>query len=336
MTWDQFTAHHPAGNILQTCRWGRLKTEFGWSSEVVREQVGGALILYKNLPLKLGKIAYIPRGPVVDWQDTTAVHSVLASVEQAARSNKAWALWVEPEVLRAVSPGELLQLEGYHRWNRTIQPPSTIIVDISVEEAIILGRMKSKTRYNIRLAERKGVQIRHGSLDNLDAFYALMQETGQRDKFGIHSKAYYQRLLEIFSPDGQAKLIFATVDGTPTAAVIIMALGTKAWYIAGASSNKHRNLMPTYAVQWAAMQWAKARGCHTYDLWGVPDADEPTLESEFTQRSDGLWGVYRFKRGFGGDLVRYTGMWQKSLHPFYKVGMRFYQTALNLRSSGGN
>lgn len=324
--WDQVVAGHPAGNILQTSLWGRLKEDFGWSWEIVRSNTsaGGALVLYKSLPLRLGSIAYVPRGPMVDWQDADAIDAVLAAIEIAVRRRKAWAIWVEPEALRNSGVSDALIRKGYHRGTRTIQPSSTIIVDISVDDEQILARMKSKTRYNIRLANRKGVQVRQGGLKDIDIFYALMQDTGARDKFGIHSKRYYQRFMELFLPAGQAGMTIAMVEGEPTAALLLLALGTKAWYIAGASSNKHRKLMPTYAAQWAAIRWAKARGCNDYDLWGVPDADEETLEDQFAERSDGLWGVYRFKRGFGGELVRYTGLWEKALHPIYPLGTRIY------------
>ena len=328
-TWDQIVAGHPAGNILQTSLWGRLKADFGWSWEIVTcdastPAVGGALVLDKLLPLRLGRISYIPRGPLVDWNDTHAIETILAAIEIASRKRKVWAVWLEPEALWNFDAAEVLKENGYHRSTRTIQPSSTIVVDISGDEDTILERMKSKTRYNIRLALRKGVQVREGGLGDLDTFYALMQVTSERDKFGIHSKRYYQRLLELFLPVGQAGLIFAFVEGEPTAALLVLTLGAKAWYIAGASSNKHRKLMPTYAAQWAAIRWAKAHGCYVYDLWGVPDADAETLEAQFTERSDGLWGVYRFKRGFGGELIRYTGLWEKALHPLYPLGTKLY------------
>ncbi len=327
--WDQIVAAHPAGTILQTSLWGRLKAEFGWSWEIIDQTPsttvnGGALILYKSLPLKMGSIAYVPRGPLVNWGNVEEIEATLLAIETAARRKRAWAVWIEPEIPKKFNASETLLKNGYKHSARTIQPPSTIVIDISGDEDEILARMKSKTRYNIRLAERKGVTVREGGLDDLDTFYTLMQETGERDNFGIHTKRYYQRLLELFTPVGQAGLIFAMVGDKPSAALLLLALGHSAWYIAGASSNQYRQLMPTYAAQWAAIHWAKAQGCLTYDLWGVPDAEEDILEAQFSERSDGLWGVYRFKRGFGGKLVRYTGLWEKALHPLYRLGTLLY------------
>jgi len=109
-------------------------------------------------------------------------------------------------------------------------------------------------------------------------------------------------------------LLVAEYQGEPLAALMVFARGRRAWYFYGASTGKHRNKMPTYLLQWEAIRWAKARGCTEYDLWGVPDADGETLEAQFTQRRDGLWGVYRFKRGFGGVLRR-APVWDRVYRP---------------------
>lgn len=329
--WDAFVARQPAGSLLQTSRWGLLKAEFGWGWGVAALNnplpLAGASVLYKRLPLRLGSIAYVPRGPVVDWADAALTQSALALLERAARQRRAWALWIEPE--RFDSPEAQAQLRelGFRPSARTIQPPRTILVDISGSEDEVLARMKQKTRYNIRLAGRKGVTVREATLADTPTFYALMQETGQRDAFGVHSEAYYRRALELLAPAGQGALFLAEVAGGPVAGLMVFALGERAWYFYGASSERHREKMPPYALQWEAIRWAKARGCTTYDLWGIPDADEATLEAQFETRSDGLWGVYRFKRGFGGQVVRYVGLWEKPLHPLYPLGARIGRAA---------
>jgi lipid II:glycine glycyltransferase (peptidoglycan interpeptide bridge formation enzyme) len=151
--------------------------------------------------------------------------------------------------------------------------------------------------------------VRAGDENDLDTFYQLMETTGQRDGFGVHSQAYYQAAHQLFAPAGRSRLLLAEFEGQLLAGLVVFAFGDTAIYMYGASSDAHRNRMPTYLLQWEAMLWAKEQGCRVYDLWGVPDEDEATLEDEFTQRSDGLWGVYRFKRGFGGRLVRRIGAW---------------------------
>ncbi len=328
-TWDAFVAAHPSGSLLQTSRWGKLKDEFGWDYEIVTREdeaglVGGALVLYKSLPLSLGTLAYVPRGPVVNWDDPDAVALVMEVVEATVRQRRAWACWIEPEAFATSVRSDKLVGMGYRESEQTIQPPSTILVDLSASEDDIMMRMKSKTRYNIRYAGRKGVEVRHGTLDDLRKFYNLLETTSERNEFGIHERAYYRRAMELFGPDDSIALLIAEVEEDPVAAILVFAVGDESWYIAGASSNRHRRKMPTYALQWEAMRWAKSRGCRVYDLWGIPDADEETLEAEFTERSDGLWGVYRFKRGFGGEVVRYLGMWEKSLHPLYPLARKLY------------
>jgi lipid II:glycine glycyltransferase (peptidoglycan interpeptide bridge formation enzyme) len=189
--------------------------------------------------------------------------------------------------------------------------------------------MKQKTRYNIRLADRKGVTVQPWT--DLRAFAAMTLETAERDQFGAHSHAYFQRAYDIFRPSAGCEIFVAEVEGEPVAAMMVFARGQRAWYFYGASLSIHREKMPTYLLQWEAMRWAKARGCTSYDLWGIPDADEKTLEDQFTSRSDGLWGVYRFKRGFGGQILRSIGAWDLPYNPLLSW---VYQLALRLRGQG--
>jgi lipid II:glycine glycyltransferase (peptidoglycan interpeptide bridge formation enzyme) len=186
--------------------------------------------------------------------------------------------------------------------------------------------MKQKTRYNIRLAEKKGVTVRQGGPDDLPLFTRLMQITGERDAFGIHEPRYYRTAYNLFAPTDEVALFIAEYEGKPLAGLMAFAVGQTAAYLYGASSNEERQRMPTYAVQCAAIQWAKEKGCHWYDLWGVPDAPEDELEANFNDRSDGLWGVYRFKRGFGGKLRRTVGAADR---PYNSLVYRLYQWRRN-------
>ncbi len=334
-TWDAFVREHPRGDVLQTARWGELKGAFGWDWEIValgarRHPTAGALVLYRTLPLRLGTIAYVPRGPVVDWDDADAVAALTSALEDTARRRHAWALWMEPNLRDTAEARQQLRRVGLREGDRTVQPPRTIRVDLTASEDEILMRMKSKTRYNIRYAKRKGVTVRPGDVDDADVYYNLMETTAERNEFGIHSRAYYREALRCFLPADEVALFIAEVEAEPVAAIIVFALGDTAYYFYGASSNRHRKKMPTYALQWAAMRWAKAKGCTVYDLWGIPDYDEETLEDQFMERNDGLWGVYRFKRGFGGEVVRYVGLWEKALHPLYPAARWIRKTMIDL------
>ena len=203
-----------------------------------------------------------------------------------------------------------------------IQPPRTIIIDTRGSEEEILARMKQKTRYNIRLAQKKGVTVR--AWNDIESFHKMMLVTGGRDSFGIHSLEYYRRAYELFHPAGMCELLVAEYEGKPLAALMVFGRGRRAWYFYGASTDEERNRMPTYLLQWEAIKWAKARGCEEYDLWGVPDEDEATLEANFETRRDGLWGVYRFKRGFGGELKRAVQAMDRVYNPLlYWAYLRF-------------
>mgnify|MGYP000579250064 CR=1 FL=1 len=316
--WDAFVEAR-GGHLLQTSRWGMLKRAFGWRDQIValadRGQIAaGGLLLTRRLPLIGGAVCYIPRGPIVDWEDEKAVSALMAALDAAARENHAILLKLEPDERDTTEIRERLSNLGFRESAHTIQPPRTIRVDISGTEDDILARMTQTTRRKVRTGAKKGIAVRRGGAGDLDSFNALMAITGGRNRFGVHSAAYYRRAYELFAPD-HAALIVAAYQGKDLAALMAFALGKMAWYFYGASSSEERERMPTYAIQWEAIRWARERGCTTYDLWGIPDADEATLEAGFQQRSDGLWGVYGFKRGFGGEVVRSVGAWDRVYKP---------------------
>lgn len=270
-------------------------------------------------------IGYIPKGPVgKNWDP------LWPEVDKICKQNRAIFVKAEPdlfelpEVDEKIDPGiptaARVVLQGFRQSTQAIQPRRTLVVDLTGSEDDVLDRMKQKTRYNIRLAQKKGI-VAHTTAD-LEGFHRLMQMTGERDRFGVHSLDYYRKAYEIFHPRGECELLVAEYEGTPLAGLMAFTRGKRAWYFYGASSSDHRDRMPTYLLQWEAMRWARSRGCTSYDLWGVPDAGEDTLEAGFTERSGGLWGVYRFKRGFGGTLLRSMGAWDRV---YRSVAYYFYQ-----------
>jgi peptidoglycan pentaglycine glycine transferase (the first glycine) len=325
--WDRFVEAHPNGHILQTSGWGLLKGGFGWEPRrvAVRAEgqiMAGAQVLFRRLPGGW-KLAYVPKGPVVDLARPDLVRILLDGVHEVCRAERAFALKIEPDLPASAALSQRMATLGFVPSVHSIQPRRTILVDLEKGEDEILMRMKSKTRYNIRLAGRKGVQVYPGGQQEVETLNRLMAVTGERNEFGVHSAAYYARAYESLGPGDRARLWLADYQDQPLAAVFACACGHKSWYMYGASSNQHRELMAPYAVQWAAMQWAKRRGCSTYDLWGIPDYEEPTLEAQFAERSDGLWGVYRHKRGYGGEIVRYAGafdyVYLRSLYGLYQL-----------------
>ncbi len=299
--WDEFLAEFPNVHILQTARWGQLKRKFGWEVARIREGSTGVQILFRRIYILT--IAYVPKGPVGDdW------NQLLPSIHKECKKRRAILLAIEPDTWE-IGENQTIQsilrqknLVGFRSCDQTIQPRRTIVVDLNRNDDQIISAMKQKTRYNIHLAERKGVQVRISS--DLAAFNKMMQVTGNRDNFSVHHANYYETAFRLFEPQGKCALLIAYYNNEPLAGLLIFRQGSRAWYFYGASSDQHREFMPAYLLQWEAIKWAKTRGCHSYDLWGVPDQDESSLEANFMNNSDGLWGVYRFKRGFGGELKR--------------------------------
>lgn len=308
--WQEFYNRFPEAHMLQSAAWGSLKAEFGWDVSWVAAGDAGAQVLFRRLPLGF-TVAYIPKGPLGE-----AGVGFWEAVRAACKARRAVFLKVEPDAWEGAGPD--LSEFGFQPSAHSIQPRRTVTVDITGEEDEILGRMKQKTRYNVRLAGRKEVVVRPSA--DVSEFSQMMDITGARDAFGVHTEAYYQRAYDLFYPAGMCELLIAEYEEEPLAGLMAFGRGERAWYLYGASTNQHRNRMPTYAIQWEAIRWAREKGCTSYDLWGVPDVDQEALEAQFAERHDGLWGVYRFKRGFGGTLMRSAQPWDMVFKPIlYKV-----------------
>ncbi|MBI4497695.1 MAG: peptidoglycan bridge formation glycyltransferase FemA/FemB family protein [Chloroflexi bacterium] len=320
--WDEFIASAPDGHLLQSYRWGEFKARYGWLPEclLVRAEGGtaAAQVLWRRTPL--GAVAYLPRGPVAQPAGHEgATRALLAAVHRRARARGALFLKVEPN---SNDPAPL-PLLGFRPSAQTVQPCATLMVDLAADLETISSRQHSKTRYNIRLAAKKGVRVRRGDHQDVPTFYRLMEETSRRDGFAVHTQAYYRDVLEVLGD--QAELLLAEHEGEVLAGIIVGTFQREAIYLYGASTAHKRNLMPTYLVQWEAMRRAHEAGCVRYDLWGVPadlaavaeagsEGDEALPALREHQRGD-LWGVYRFKRGFGGKLVGYCGAYDYVYHP---------------------
>jgi peptidoglycan pentaglycine glycine transferase (the first glycine) len=305
--WEAYLRQKPNPHLLQTPEWGSLKSAFGWEPIRVIADGLGVQILVRRITFGL-TLAYIPK-PCLASQVEAYSQALWVEVDAACRRRGAIFCLVEPDQwdqADQAEPGSTGPMPADPRvkfvLGRGIQPRRTMVVDLGAPEDQILARMKPKCRYNIRLAEKKGVSVE--PWDDLDEFHRMMEQTGSRDAFGVHSRQYYRRAFDEFHPQGDCELLVARHARRPLAALMVFARGNRAWYLYGGSTDLERERMPNYLLQWEAMRWARRRGCTEYDLWGVPDADLESLESEFAKRSDGLWGVYRFKRGFGGELRR--------------------------------
>ncbi len=309
--WDTEVLALPQPHVLQSWSWGETKAQTGWRANRLlwtehpgKDGAAAAMLVRRLHPRLPIAVAYIPKGPLLDWSDAPLVEAVLAGVEAAARRAGAFFVKIDPDVRadapdgRAVSAA--LMRRGWRPSGEQIQFRNTMVSDLAQAEDGLLAAMKPKWRYNIRLAERRGVTVRDGAAADLPAFYAMYRETGERDGFLVRPFEYYRAIWERFLAEGLAHVLLAEVAGAPIAGMILFRFGPTAWYFYGASTAQARDLMPNHALQWAAMRWAKAAGCTRYDWWGAPDA---------LDESDPMWGVYRFKQGFGGEFVPHIGAW---------------------------
>lgn len=314
--WNAFIAASPYGHTLQSWEWGEVKKQTG--QEAIRLALldgdtiqAAAQVLLRPLPYGLGKLAYVPKGPVLDYGDPDLLRSMVGALTQLAAQEQVIALKIEPEVTEPSPAAQQLLSIGL-RPAPPVQMRSTIWVELTASDDEMLARQKQKTRYNIRLATRKGVTVTAGSLADVDAWYDIFRVTADRDRFGIHERDYYRLVLKILGPEDTARLLLAWHDGDLLAGIVVFCFGHEAQYMYGASGNAKRNLMAPYLLQWEGMRWAKSKGATIYDLWGIPDR---------LDESEELWGVYRHKRGYGGEIVRYLGAYDIVRSPLQHLAL---------------
>jgi peptidoglycan pentaglycine glycine transferase (the first glycine) len=350
--WNKIIANLPAPHLLQTWEWAQLKSRYGWQPwpviwrDVNREVEAAALVLQRSLPVRgfasRLQLHYVPKGPLLDWRDTVVVRRVLDDLGRLTRHQNGIFIKIDPDVVLGTgipgSPDEKNYRTGHdlrkellgRGWRLSpeqVQFQNTVMIDLNPDEETLLAQMKQKTRYNIHLAERKGVRVRMGGPQDLELLYRMYAETSVRDRFVIRPQEYYQDLWRTFLKAGQAQALIAEVEGEPVSALWLFLFERRAWYLFGMSTEAHRDKMPNYLLQWEAIRRAKAAGCAVYDLWGAPD--------EFDE-SDPLWGVYRFKDGLGGQVVRHIGAYDLPVRPtLYAIYTRLLPRLLNLMRKRG-
>jgi lipid II:glycine glycyltransferase (peptidoglycan interpeptide bridge formation enzyme) len=349
--WNELIRSLPQAHLLQTSQWADLKARYGWTPSYLiweESQDGWQMRVYQDADIQAGKpvaaglilereafpglrVLYLPKGPLMaDWSNQALSEKVLDDLAGYARGRGALQIKIDPDLelghgvpgedgFQAYGVGEvtqdLLRRKGWEFSREQIQFRNTVLVDLQENEEQILARMKSKTRYNIRLAGRKGIQIRLGEVSDLPSLYRMYADTSRRAGFTIRGESYYLTLWRSFMEDGtgrgqdpQAQPIVAEYEGKLVSGAVIFKFGERSWYLHGMSLPEHSEKMAPHLIQWEAMRWAKNQGCVVYDMWGAPD--------QFDE-SDSLWGVYRFKRGFGGEVSLTLGAWDFPARPIY-------------------
>jgi len=355
--WNNLLSQLPNPHFLQTWEWAQVKGKYGWmpmpfvwyrqSSTVDGQPEAAAIILKRTVSfggLFHASVLYAPKGPLMDWENDSLRTRVLNDLQDFAKKQDAIFLKLDPDVVLATGEpnsadeivhngGQVMTSELKRRgWKYSadqIQFRNTVVIDLSASEDEMLARMKQKTRYNVRLAEKKGVTVRVGTQADLPMLYKMYAETSVRDGFVIRDEGYYQTVWQTFmsSSEPTCEPLIAEVNGEAVAAIFVFYFAGRAYYVYGMSKNIHREKMPTYLLQWEAMKRAKNHGCKTYDLWGAP---------EIFDESDSMWGVYRFKEGLGGQVLRTLGAWDYAPNSFfYKMYAEVMPRVLDVMRSRG-
>lgn len=323
--WNEIIHSFPQPHFLQTWEWGEIKEKYGWKKDFMvwkdehDNYQAAAMILTRSATFLRGllkvNICYIPRGPLFIDLNKNFRELVLNDLQIYARQHKAVFLKIDAEIITHTGmPGEqdekscsdgiafhdALINRGWKFSGDQVQFRNTVIIDLQKSEDELLAAMKQKTRYNIRLAQKRGVSMRIAKYKDFPLLYEMYLETSIRDNFIIRDRDYYLDVWKLFHERDMARGLLAEVDGETVAGLFLFYVGKRAWYFYGMSTDKHKEKMPNYLLQWEAMRLAKSKGCVSYDLWGAPD--------EFVE-SDRLWGVFRFKQGLGGIVQRTIGAW---------------------------
>lgn len=376
--WNSIIAKLPNPHFLQAYEWGQVKAKYGWTPlytvwdadgkwkvendpsllSTFHSPVAAALILKRQI-LRSGfaarlSILYSPKGPLLDWTNESLRNRVLNDLQLFAKKQGAIFLKMDPDVMLGTGVPESeedvidnggqavmseLKRRGWRYSSDQVQFKNTAQIDLNPAEEELLARMKPKTRYNIRLSEKKGVSLRVGTKKDFPLLYKMYAETSIRDGFVIRDEGYYKTVWELFMTGEPSKIenrkssmplaepLIAEVNNEPVAAIFVFYFAGRAYYVYGMSRDIHREKMPAYLLQWEAMKRAKAKGFNVYDLWGAPDVFD---------ESDSMWGVYRFKEGLGGKVIRTLGAWDFAPNPvWYKLYSEIIPRLLDVMRSRG-
>ncbi len=334
--WNDFVASSAHSSILQSYAWGIVKSG-AWKpfyTAVVDDRDNillSALLLKRTLPLFGRSIFYAPRGPIVRNYNKEAFCFFFTAIKDLAKKEKAFTLRFDPEIPESDS-GFINDLKACGlRYNPdNVQPRGTIILDIRPDPEMLLKSFHHKTRYNIRLAEKKGIRIEQkNSEEGVEIFYQLFRMTSERDKFLILQKSYFLHLWRTLSEQNACSIFVAYYDNQPLAAIFLTLFGKRMTYLYGASSNEHRNLMPNHLIHWRAIEWAKKQEIESYDFWGIP---------AHPHEGHPLWGVYRFKKGFCETETQWVGTYELILsrfwHAVFEKGARWFKMAVRFLKTG--
>ena len=323
--YTEFLESHERCNFQQSLEWGKVKTN--WIKEVVLAEdenhkiIGSICVWIRKMPI-FGNMMYSSRGPVCDIHDKKVLEQLTDGIKELGKKYNAFVLRIEPDIKKDDQEfRKIVEEIGYKikddakDFKDEIQPRFVFRLDIKgkTEDEVLAG-CHQKTRYNIRLAKRKGVVVPEGTREDLKDFHKIMIETGSRDRFIIRSLDYFEKMYDELAPK-HMKLLMAYYEDKPISGIIPIMYGNKTWYLYGASSNQHRNLMPNYLLQWEMIRQAIQNKCDIYDFRGVSGVVDETHPQ---------YGLYRFKKGFGAEFTEFIG---EVYWPFKPLTYKLYKIA---------
>ena len=305
--YEAFVESHPKGHFAQSVLWAKQKPAWEWKAIVCRDEAGkikGSIaFLIRKMPVVRKKMMYACRGPVCDLDDRATFGELMAAARTLAKEEKAYVIKIDPDVPSGNTEFAKLLTDFGFRTRDTgknfeaIQPKYVFRLYLNGRnEEELMASFHQKWRYNIRLAVKKGVEVRLCGKEMVPDFARIMVETGVRDNFATRPPEYFAAMLDNLGD--KCRLYMAFHEGQPIAGTLAIHYGDKVWYLYGASSNEHRNLMPNYLLQWNMIQWAVETGSRVYDFRGV---------SGDLSEDNPHYGLYRFKKGFGGEFTEFMG-----------------------------
>jgi lipid II:glycine glycyltransferase (peptidoglycan interpeptide bridge formation enzyme) len=323
--WDDAAVRSAGGHVLQSSAWASIREDQGWRAEFL--QLGNplplALVLWRSLPAGQ-HLAYVPRGPIV--ADPTQLAAALEALGARARERGAIFLKVDPELDPAVASGALLRA-GFRRA-QDIQPVlATLELDLSADENELLAALEKDTRWSVRQAEKRGVEIREANEEaGLRTLYELYAETGRRARFITRTWDYYRRMWGSLVAAGHARVRLAHRSGQPLAGALVWRCGEREVYQSAATNDEGRSAYAAYLLLWRCIIDARRSGSRRFDFGGIP--------ADLTRKDDPMQGPYLFKKGFGGTPRRFVGAHDVVPRPFayraYGVADPVYTAALRL------
>ncbi len=305
--YEAFVANHPQGGFTQSADWRKVKNNWGWEAVVSRDAsgkiVGACGVLVQQIPLIGTSFLYAPRGPVCDLHDRAVLADLKAGVDALAKKHRAHTFKMDPDVL--MSDSEFISIAKGLGFRQFAGPEGFETIQARFNYRLYLGgrseeelfaNLTQTTRRKVRIAMRNGVEVRPVGQEYLDEFVRIMRVTGERDGFNVRPRSYFVRMLDALGE--HVRLYMGFYQGTPVCGAISTNYAGKVCYVYGASDNVHRDVMPNYLMQWEMIRWAVETGCTVYDFQGV---------SGILEEGHHMYGLYRFKKGFNGQLDELAG-----------------------------